>query len=118
MTMPASNSWFAFSTMKDEYRLWNYDKRIELWNMDNFHGGESLLEILTLTRSKFCELDWILGLAVTPNERYLISCSCDRSICIADIEKKMLYHRIVDAHDGWFQYTLIKSTSPIAICLR
>lgn len=40
MELSASNKWFAISTNKDQYRLWSFENKKEIWNMDHIHEGE------------------------------------------------------------------------------
>jgi WD40 repeat protein len=44
--------------------------------------------------------DWVSAIAITSDDQSLVSGSVDGSICIWDLEERILKHTILRAHDG------------------
>jgi len=54
----------------------------------------------------------IYGVAITPDNNYIVSCSGDKSIKIFDLDSKELVYKFKEAHNGSIYLKIIKVFIP------
>ena len=98
LALSKSNDLFAISGFESTYRLWDFRSLQEVAVLDSLHIGNFHIKSRSFTIF-FCK-EWVLAIAFSPNDRFLISAGSNRSVVVYEIEEKKVFHVFKDVHTG------------------